>query len=127
MNITATVTSTTSIVVSWEEIPAIELNSPIAQYEVQFSQSTFGGAPVNGSGFTTDASVLTVTLDNLEEFVEYSIAVRGITVAGPGPLSEAIFNTTFEDCKPIKCYFNCSSYFIYSFLSLQPLPVTHGT
>ena len=100
MNVTATVVSTTAIVVLWDEIPAIEHNSAIIQYEVLFSQSTLGELPVNDSVFT-DASVLTVTLDNLEEFVEYGIRVRGITGAGPGPFSTTIFNTTFEDCKSI--------------------------
>ena len=98
MNVTAIALSTVAIEVSWEEIPEIDRNSDITQYEVHFSQSTLGEMAMNGSVFTAP-SVLTVTLEELEEFVEYSIRVRGITSVGAGPFSVAVVNTTFEDCK----------------------------
>ena len=38
-----------------------------------------------------------VELEGLEEYVEYSVRIRGYTSVGPGPFSVAIMNTTLED------------------------------
>ena len=46
---------------------------------------------------TINSTVLFIILSGLQEFLGYNITVRAYTMAGPGPLSDVIANTTFED------------------------------
>ena len=74
----------------------IERNGIIGQYEVQFNQSAL--SEISQVNFTeTEAPNLMLLLQNLQEFVEYSIAVRAYTSIGAGPFSPAVNNQTFED------------------------------
>ena len=79
---------------NWEEVPAIDQNGVITQYEVEYTQSTFVSVPMTQT--ITVASTM-AALTGLEEFVEYSIRVRAYTSVGPGPYSDAVMETTDED------------------------------
>ena len=92
----AITSSSTAILVTWEPVPEIDRNGIIAQYEVEFNQSTFNQIST-GDLTTTNASQLMVELEGLEEYVEYSVRVRAYTSVGPGPFSVAVINTTLED------------------------------
>ena len=89
--------SSTSIMVSWDEVLPIDRNGLITMYDVLYVPlETFEGAIMSMSVNTTNTST---TLSVLEEFVEYNISVRAYTSEGPGPYSEEITVMTFEDGK----------------------------
>ena len=95
-NVNAVTISSTAIQVTWEEVPAIDQNGIITQYEVEYNQSTFSGATMY-STTTVDSSTLMVGLTGLEEYVEYSIRVRAYTSVGAGPYSDVVMETTQQD------------------------------
>jgi len=84
--------------VTWEPIPEIDQNGIVTQYGVEFNQSTFSEIS-NSNLTTTNGSQLMVELEELEEYVEYSVRVRAYTSVGPGPFSVAVMNRTLEDGK----------------------------
>lgn len=94
-NVEVIVTSSTSIMVTWDEVLSIDQNGLITEYEVQsipletFS-SVIGVEMLNTTG-------LFYALENLEEFENYSISVRAYTIVGPGPYSDPIIMQTFQD------------------------------
>ena len=90
--------SPTAIQVTWNEVPAIDQNGIITQYEVEYNQSTFSGATMYNTT-TVDSPTLTVDLTGLEEYVEYSIRVRAYTSVGSGPYSDVVIERTQEDGK----------------------------
>ena len=101
-NVNAVNISSTAIRVTWEEVPAIDRNGIITQYEVEYNQSTFSGATMYNTT-TVDSSTFTVDLTGLEEYVEYSIRVRAYTSVGAGPYSDVVIERTQEDgkCLPV--------------------------
>ena len=92
----ALTSSSTAILVAWDPVPEIDRNGIITQYEVEFNQSTFNQISTSNLT-TTNASQLMVELQELEEYVEYSVRVRAYTSVGPGPFSVAAMNTTQQD------------------------------
>ena len=82
--------------VTWEEVPAIDENGIIVNYEIQFVPLQFNETLMPDSINTTD---LFIDITGLEEYVEYDISVRAYTSVGPGPFSAAVTNRTFEDGK----------------------------
>ena len=101
-NVNAVTISSTAIRVTWDEVPAIDQNGIITQYEVEYNQSTFSGATMSATT-TVDSSTLTVDLTGLKEYVEYSIRVRAYTSVGAGPYSDVVIERTQEDgkCLPV--------------------------
>ena len=95
-NVNAINISSTSIRVTWEEVPTIDQNGMITKYEVEYNQTTFSGATMSGTT-TVDSSTLMVNLTGLEEYVEYSIRVRAYTSVGAGPYSEVVMERTQQD------------------------------
>ena len=79
---------------SWEEVPAIDQNGVITQYEVEYNQSTFDSVPTTQNIIVNSTMAV---LTELEEYVEYSIRVRAYTSVGPGPYSDVVTVTTNED------------------------------
>ena len=77
----------------WGEVPAIDRNGIITQFEVMYEPQEAGGSARRN---VTDASTFNILLDGLEEYVEYSITVRAVTAAGGGPFSSAISVQTPE-------------------------------
>ena len=93
-NVTVTVLSSTEFELNWIEIPEIDQNGIITQYEVMYTQlMTFNTSTI----FTTD---LSITVSDLEEFAEYSLLVRAYTSVGPGPFSVGVI-ATLKAGKPI--------------------------
>lgn len=89
--------SSTSINVTWDEIPPIGMNGIITTYEVLYEpQETFGGLIGSESVNTTN---MYFVLFGLQEYVDYNISVRAYTEVGPGPYSQGITNQTFQDCE----------------------------
>ena len=94
-NVIATVLSSTEIQVNWNEVLEIDQNGIITEYEVMYEPlMTFGGLITT---LTVNTTNLSITLMDLEEYVEYSISVRAYTSVGSGPYSVGIVNMTFED------------------------------
>ena len=110
-NVSVEVLSSTSIMVTWEVIPPVDQNGIIITYEVLYEPlETFDGMIMERRLNTTN---LVANLSRLQEFVNYSISVRGYTIVGPGNYSEPITVMTLEDCKSHIKYF-CSRHVIAS-------------
>ena len=95
-NVQASTISSTEIAVTWDPVLEIQRNGMIARYEVQFNQSALSEISQMNSTETVAPNMM-LLLENLEEFVEYSVAVRAYTGIGAGPFSPAVNNQTFED------------------------------
>ena len=112
-NVVATALSSTEIEVSWEEVPAIDQNGIIIMYQVQYEPlETFGDQIFTDSVNITNTTMLTTTLTDLEEYVEYNITVRAYTSVGPGPYSDPpITERTEED--GMKVMLICHNHYVY--------------
>ena len=81
----------------WDEVPAIDHNGNITQYQVVFEPlETFGGQLITMT-MSTDASTFELLLNNLEEYVVYNITVQASTEVGFGVASNPISIQTNED------------------------------
>ena len=92
--------SSTSIELSWEEIPTVEQNGNVTHYEIHYSvgdMNSFEQPPT--VIVTTDGPMLNTRLQGLEEYTLYNISVRGVTIVGSGPSSPPVMDQTWEDCK----------------------------
>ena len=89
--------SSTKVLVSWEEVPDIDKNGIIVEYEVLYEpQETFDGLILSSSK-SVNSTELSTYLTGLQEFVNYNISVRALTSIGPGPYSEERLAMTLED------------------------------
>ena len=95
-NVETVALSSTEIMVTWEEVIAIDENGIIINYEVQFVPLQFTDIIELDSINTTD---LMIVISGLQEYIEYDISVRAYTSVGPSPFSVAVTNRTFEDGK----------------------------
>ena len=87
--------SSTSILVTWDEVPADQQNGIITGYTITYqsqTQNDNGTDQVNGSFRQTE-------LTNLKEYVNYNITVFAFTVRGDGPASVPIVVRTDQDSK----------------------------
>ena len=99
-NVTTMAMLSTEILVTWEEVPAIDQNGIITMYEVEFMPlETFGDQIATNSVNITDPTMFNINLTGLEEYVEYNISVRAYTVIGSGPYSDPVTRRTLEDRK----------------------------
>ena len=96
MNVIANSLTSTEIQVNWTEVPEIDRNGIITQYEVEYTQTTFDSVPTNQT-VIVDNSTTTTLLTRLEEYVLYSVRVRAYTSVGPGPYSDPLTERTLED------------------------------
>ena len=85
------ITSTT-LRVTWDEVPAIDRNGIITEYEVEYNQSTFGS-----TSQTVRVTSRIAELTELHEYVEYYIRVRAHNTEGTGPYSSALLAATEQD------------------------------
>ena len=88
--------SSTSILVEWDEVPADQQNGIITGYTITYESQTEnqnGDVQVNGS------QVRETDLKNLKEYVNYNITVFASTVKGNGPVSDPIVVITDQDSK----------------------------
>ena len=82
---------------NWNEVPEIDQNGVVTEYEVMYEPlMTFDGLITT---LTVNTTNLSITLMDLEEYVQYNISVRAYTSVGPGPYSVGIVRRTFEDGK----------------------------
>ena len=93
-NVTATTQSSTEIQVNWTEVLEKDQNGLITFFEVIYNPLTTFDVLTALTVNTTNSSI---TLMDLEEYVEYNISVRAYTSVGPGPYSVGIVRRTFED------------------------------
>ena len=93
-NVQATAMSSTEIMVTWDEIPGLDQNGIIIDYEVQIEPLDFPDDIMTNLLTTTNLSIL---VTGLEEFVNYNIRVRAYTSVGPGPYSDPVTERTLED------------------------------
>ena len=103
-NVMAVAMSSTEIMVTWEDVPMIDRNGIIINYEIQIEPLDFLADifidPLN----TTNLSILVA---DLEEHVFYDIRVRAYTSVGPGPYSDPVTVRTFEDGNVHICFSLC--------------------
>ena len=80
--------------VTWDEIPGLDQNGIITDYEVQIQPLDF---PADLSVNLLTTTNLSILVTDLEEYISYSIEVRAYTSVGPGPYSDPVTERTFED------------------------------
>ena len=88
-------TSSTSILVMWDEVPDDQQNGNITGYNITYHSQTEND---NGN-VRVNASVRQTELKNLKEYVNYNITVFASTVKGDGPASYPIVVRTDQDSK----------------------------
>ena len=89
-------TSSTSILVQWGEVPAVDQNGVILSYTVSYSVAS-ENTPINK---VVRVPTRNLTLTGLNEFTTYSIKVSASTSKGNGIANEpAIEVKTDEDSK----------------------------
>ena len=98
VNVTTVTPSSTEIIVLWSEVPAIDQNGIIIEYEVEYTQNTF-----DITNQTRTVNTTMILLTSLEEYVQYYIRVRAYTIIGSGPYSDVVNETTLEDSR-LKLY-----------------------
>ena len=110
---------------NWSEVPAIDRNGIITQYEVVYEPlETFGGQIAVRTNITDD-STFGILLENLQEYVQYNITVRAYTQVGEGPFSPTI---TIRTSEAGKCKFSvklCTSCLLLNYFLLSQLPPAH--
>ena len=84
-------TSSTSILVMWDEVPAAQQNGIITGYTITYRN---GNSNVHVNGYVRQTE-----FTNLKKWVSYNITVFASTVKGDGPPSNAIIVTTDQDSK----------------------------
>ena len=95
MNVRGHNTSSTSILVTWDEVPAADQNGIILSYTIAYQSVTQNH---NGNK-TVDYPVNQTELIGLKEYVNYYITVFASTVKGHGPASKPIIVITDQDSK----------------------------
>ena len=95
------VLSSTSVSVSWNPVTADDRNGIIKGYKVNYQALPNGQMVAKFSNISSQQQnkTQTVTLDNLNEFTNYSIRVLAFTLVGNGPASVAQVVQTLEDSK----------------------------
>jgi len=102
INVTVAEITSTTIRVFWQDIPPENKRGDIIAFEVVYVPlETFNGA-ISSSMLNASGSNFSVTLESLEENVNYSISIQAYTSAGPGPTSPTVHATTLEDSKSTK-------------------------
>ena len=94
-NVTGQNSSSTSILVKWDEVPVADQNGIIETYTITYESLTEnhnGNVTVNYPDHQTN-------LTGLREYVNYSISVFASTVKGGGPVSHPIIVITDQDSK----------------------------
>ena len=94
-NVIVRVSSSTSILVTWNEVPADQRNGIITGYNITYHSQTENDNNSVSAGAQEDEKGLT----GLKKFVIYSITVFASTVKGDGPASDPIVVRTDQDSK----------------------------
>ena len=95
MNVTGHKTSSTSILVEWDDVPDFDQNGIITSYNITYRSKT-----ENHNGFAeAGPNDRQKEVTDLREYVEYDITVRASTSKGDGPDSSPITVRTDQDGK----------------------------
>ena len=99
--VTVSVTSSTSISVSWDPVIADDRNRIVKGYKVNYQALPNDSIATKIFKVTKEQQNKrqTVTLGNLNEFTNYSTGVLAFTVFGNGPASVGQVVETLEDSK----------------------------
>ena len=96
-NVMATVVSSTEIVVTWDMVPPTDRNGVITMYEVFYQPlETFGGV-IGSMTVNVTGLEMSTNLEDLQEYVNYTISVRAYTYVGEGPYSDGVTILTLKD------------------------------
>ena len=79
----------------WDEVLPIDQNGVITMYEVMYTPLEDFGVTILAN--TTIIPEQSTVLQNLQEYVNYSISVRAFTGIGMGPFSSTLIVLTLED------------------------------
>ena len=94
---TAGNTSSTSILVSWDEVPAYQQNGIITSYTITYQSQTEN----HNGNFRAEGHDRRKNITGLKEYMNYTITVSASTVKGDGPHSPVIVVRTDQDSKLI--------------------------
>ena len=89
-------TSSTSVHVSWHEVPVGFVHGILLGYRVLYKEAS---ALKNQSIVSTSANTKTKELQGLQKFTVYEISVLAFTRIGDGINSTTLFVSTDEDSK----------------------------
>jgi len=103
-HITAVNSSSTSIIIKWDDIPNTDQNGIIREYRIIIYEVELGNSsaqvivyiPKNRARRAISIDPHDQSITGLKKFTKYAIQVYGVTV-GNGPLSPVIYVTTAED------------------------------
>ncbi|KPM09144.1 sidekick-like protein, partial [Sarcoptes scabiei] len=92
-------TSSTTIVVEWNEISEVDRNGIIQGFKVRYAALKNGASTVDTSQYKLieSNSSRTTTLTELKKFTKYQISVCGFTHVGDGVYSVPVTAETFQD------------------------------
>lgn len=103
----ANATSSTTIVVTWGDIPREHQNGLIEGYKVCYGSGTAVSRSIPECKVIASNSSFTATLTELRKFVVYHVQVLAYTRLGDGiPSSPPVSVQTFEDSKYFQDYFS---------------------
>ena len=88
-------TSSTSILVEWDDVPAADQNGIILSYTITYQSVTQN----HNSEVTVNYAERQANLTGLKKYLNYSITVFASTVIGDGPASKPVFVITEQDSK----------------------------
>ena len=97
LNLRPVDTTSTSILVTWNEVPPADQNGIITSYTVKYQ--AIGGVSVNATANYTTVSTRQANLTDLIKNQKYNISVLATTFKGDGNYSYPISVTTNQDSK----------------------------
>eukprot|EP00731_Ephydatia_muelleri_P018844 Em0011g884a len=114
--------TSSSVTISWGEVPCQDQNSVIVEYRVLY------GAVTSGVGGTVATSGRTLTVNGLSPYTNYSIEVSAVNSDGAmGPYSSPLFVLTHQSTPgPVGGYQAFNKTFTTITLTWQPPPVPNG-
>ena len=92
-------TSSKSIKVLWNEVPENEANGNITHYLVCYKVQTSANTICAETRRVNGSDNRNTVLNDLNEFTNYSVAIRAATSVGPGPHGGRENVRTFRDSK----------------------------
>ena len=88
-DVTVTVLDSTGISVHWGPVSQIDQNGIITHYQVEYTSS------ISTAAFNT--TLMSLPINGLEEYTEYTLRIRAFTSVGGGPFSQPVTATTLQD------------------------------
>eukprot|EP00731_Ephydatia_muelleri_P018991 Em0011g1031a len=121
-NLTEATKTSSSVTISWGEVPCQDQNSVIVEYRVLY------GAVTSGVGGTVATSGRTLTVNGLSPYTNYSIEVSAVNSDGAmGPYSSSLFVVTDQSTPgPVTGLQAFNQTFTTITLTWQPPPVPNG-